>query len=147
MIGSQLAGDFLLPLDDNTKLGFIAGGIGVTPFRSHIQYLLDTNRTPDVQMFYCTNTVADIAYQSLWEKAVSIGLLRIVYVVAKEAVSSPYEEGFLDATILARYAPDASERRWYISGPPVMVNTYSRLLHTIGVPRMNIVEDFFPGVA
>jgi ferredoxin-NADP reductase len=42
MIGS-LSGDFTLPIDPTKKLVFIAGGIGVTPFRSMIKYLIDKN--------------------------------------------------------------------------------------------------------
>ena len=42
IVASQLAGDFVLPKDKNKKLVFIAGGIGITPFRSMIKYLLDT---------------------------------------------------------------------------------------------------------
>ena len=47
----QLAGDFTLPSNPKTKLVFIAGGIGVTPFRSMVQYILDTGKR-DVIMFY-----------------------------------------------------------------------------------------------
>jgi ferredoxin-NADP reductase len=36
---SQLAGDFILPSDKDKKILFIAGGIGITPFRSMIKYL------------------------------------------------------------------------------------------------------------
>ena len=39
--GSQLAGDFTLPKDPDEKLAFIAGGIGVTPFRSMVQDLIN----------------------------------------------------------------------------------------------------------
>src|SRR5665647_631894 len=41
IVASQLAGDFTLPQDKNKKLVFIAGGIGITPFRSMIKYMLD----------------------------------------------------------------------------------------------------------
>lgn len=43
IVASQLAGDFVLPKNPNEKLVFIAGGIGVTPFRSMIKYLVDTH--------------------------------------------------------------------------------------------------------
>ena len=37
----QLAGDFTLPKEKTRKIICIAGGIGVTPFRSMIKYLID----------------------------------------------------------------------------------------------------------
>lgn len=44
---SQIAGNFTLPKDRTTKLAFIAGGIGITPFRSMIKYL-ETQMTLDL---------------------------------------------------------------------------------------------------
>ncbi len=41
IIAGQLSGDFVLPKDKNKKLVFIGGGIGITPFRSMIKYLID----------------------------------------------------------------------------------------------------------
>ncbi|MDO8504901.1 MAG: FAD-dependent oxidoreductase, partial [Candidatus Liptonbacteria bacterium] len=43
LVVSQLAGDFVLPKNRNEKLVFISGGIGVTPMRSMVRYLLDKN--------------------------------------------------------------------------------------------------------
>ena len=55
-MASQLAGDFILPEDKNKKLVFIAGGIGVTPFRSMIKYLIDKNEKRDIIIFYSNRT-------------------------------------------------------------------------------------------
>ena len=45
IVASQLAGDFVMPRNPDTKLAFIAGGIGITPFRSMLADLLQrTNR-------------------------------------------------------------------------------------------------------
>jgi len=41
ILAGQLAGDFTLPADKDEKLVFIAGGIGITPFRSMLKYLID----------------------------------------------------------------------------------------------------------
>src|SRR5690606_33578640 len=56
LVAGQLSGDFVLPKDKNKKLVFIAGGIGVTPFRSMIQYLLTNREKRDIVLFYaCSN--------------------------------------------------------------------------------------------
>jgi hypothetical protein len=44
---SHLAGEFVLPTDKREKLVFMAGGIGITPFRSMIKHLLDRNEASD----------------------------------------------------------------------------------------------------
>src|SRR5579884_791763 len=40
ILAGQIAGDFTLPPDPRQKLVFIAGGIGITPFRSMLKYLI-----------------------------------------------------------------------------------------------------------
>ncbi len=63
VIASQLGGDFVLPRDVATKVGFIAGGIGITPFRSQIQSMVETGRYHDTALYYCVQTKDEIAYQ------------------------------------------------------------------------------------
>lgn len=145
IIASQLAGDFVLPKKIDTKLGFIAGGIGVTPFRSHIKYMMDSDKQHDAVLYYCVNTKDELAYESLWHEAAGKLAFAFVPVVAKEKVVTPYEKGYVSAEMLKRRTPDYQERTWYISGPPGMVNTYSTLLRDLDVPRKQIKKDFFPG--
>jgi ferredoxin-NADP reductase/Na+-translocating ferredoxin:NAD+ oxidoreductase RnfD subunit len=145
IIASQLAGDFVLPKKADVKLGFIAGGIGVTPFRSHIKYMMDSDKQHDTALYYCVNTKDELAYESLWQEAMSKLTFAFVPVVAKEAVQAPDESGYVTAEMIQRRTPDYRERIWYISGPPGMVNAYSTLLRKVGVPRKQIKKDFFPG--
>ncbi|HEY0964442.1 MAG TPA: oxidoreductase, partial [Candidatus Paceibacterota bacterium] len=145
VIASQLAGDFVLPKSKTEKLGFIAGGIGITPFRSHIRYMMDSDQTHDTVLYYCNNTVAEIAYQNLFSEAESKIPFRVIHVIAKETVAPPYENGFVTVEVLKRHTPDYLERTWYLSGPPPMVAAYTRLLLGAGVKRKHIVRDFFPG--
>jgi glycine betaine catabolism B len=44
-------GDFVLPKDGAIPLIFVAGGLGITPVRSIIQYLLDKNEKRSIQVF------------------------------------------------------------------------------------------------
>ena len=64
-----------------------------------------------------------------------------------EEVELPAEQGYVTAEMLARRVPDYLERIWYISGPPPMVNVYTKLLRQAGLPKTHIVRDFFPGLA
>jgi len=51
LIGGPIAGDFVLPRDHTRKLVFIAGGVGITPYRSMLKYLLDTGERRDIVVF------------------------------------------------------------------------------------------------
>ena len=147
VVASQRAGDFTLPHDKTKKIGMIAGGIGVTPFRSQVQYMIDTNSGTNTQLFYCANTKADVAYSDIWTVAASRIPFTLVPVLAKEPASPDYETGFLTADILKRRSPDLLERTWYVSGPPPMVDATVKTLKGLGLTSSQIVQDFFPGLA
>lgn len=146
IIASQLAGDFILPKEVDKKLAFVAGGIGVTPFLSHLAYMRDTETKFDTVLFYCNNTKSDIAYRPELDAFSTELPLKVVHVLAKEA-GAGFESGFLTTAIIKRQTPDFAERYWYLSGPPGMVNAYRALLRALKVPPKQIICDFFPGLA
>jgi glycine betaine catabolism B len=141
IIGSQLAGDFLLPEQSTQKIAWVAGGIGVTPFVSQVQYLGDSNETRDIVLLYAANSPAELVYQK--ELA---AVATVVPVLANGALPGS-ESGFLTGDIITRRVPDYLDRTWYISGPPGMVNATVKTLSTLGVSKRHIVKDFFPGLA
>jgi ferredoxin-NADP reductase/Na+-translocating ferredoxin:NAD+ oxidoreductase RnfD subunit len=146
VIASQLAGDFVLPRDQNVKIAMVAGGIGITPFISHLKELEYQNQRRDVVLYSCNNTQADAAYRpELIEISDRVGL-KYVDVLAKEQVLGA-QSGFLSKEIIQETCPDFKERVWYISGPPVMVNSYKHLLRKIGVAKRKIKTDYFSGLA
>lgn len=143
---SHLNGNFTLPRDRSVKLAFIAGGIGITPFRAMIGHLARTGEHRDVALFYGSPSPADIAYRQLLDEAgPSIGL-RTVYAVDRDA-SPGMHPGFITAELIRRELPDYRERLFYLSGPRAMVLRFRGLLREMGVPRRRIREDFFPGFA
>lgn len=146
--GTQLAGTFTLPKDPNRKLAFIAGGIGVTPFRSMIQELMNRQEERSIVMLYGNNRMAEIAYGDLFEKAVREVGLRIVYAVAEpEAPGYAVYEGVIDEALIQNQIPDYLERIFYVSGPRAMVVRFQNSLRRLGVPRSRIRIDYFPGFA
>ncbi len=147
IIASQLAGDFLLPKKPEQKLALVAGGIGITPFRSHVKYMMDSGVVHDTVLYYCANTKDEVAYRELFKEASKKFTFSTIEVIAKEQVVAPDENGFLTADMIKNRTPDYLERHWYLSGPPGMVNAYSKLLSELGVPKKNITRDFFPGLA
>lgn len=145
---SHIAGDFTLPDDMSKKLVWIAGGIGITPFRSMIRYMADKKDKRDVVLFYCASKPDGFAYKNVFdETAPEIGLKNI-YVVTKADTANPEwsgEKGHITPEMLANYIPDIKERMYYISGPGTMVNAYRDLLKNVGVPMVQIRADYFPG--
>ncbi len=148
IVGAQLAGDFVLPKNPQQKLAFIAGGIGITPFRSIIKYLIDTQQTRDMILFYANKTADEIVYTDVFEDAQEQIGLRTVYTLTDPAqVPQNWqgEVGRIDEKMIIKYVPDYMERIFYLSGPHAMVTWYEDVLHRMNVPASHIKIDFFPG--
>jgi ferredoxin-NADP reductase len=143
---SQLAGEFTLPADPNAKLAFLAGGIGITPFRSMLQQLLDRGEARPIVILYGNEREEDIAYGEVLGAARQQLGIRTVYAVARDARKGQYP-GFIDARLVRHVIPDYRERTFYISGPQAMVKALQHLLTRMGVHRSRIKVDFFPGFA
>jgi glycine betaine catabolism B len=146
IVASQLAGDFTLPNDPARKLAFIAGGIGITPFRSMMRYMLDTGEKRDAVLLYSARTDKDIAYKDVFDEArKKLGMKTVYAVGAAEQLEPDMQVAMIDAEMIKREVPDYTGRQFYISGPRAMVTSFERTLSDMGVPRSHIVTDFFPG--
>ena len=152
IMGGQLAGDFTLPKNKKEKLVFVAGGIGITPFRSMIKYLSDRGEKRDTILLYSNRTIAEIAYREVFDEAEGTIGLKTIYAITGEnqnipASSDDYHEGRIDEALIRNAIPDFRERTFYISGTRGMVITTTDLLKKIHVPDRQIKTDFFPGFA
>lgn len=148
IVASQLAGDFTLPRNQAKKLAFIAGGIGITPFRSMIKYLLDTGDKRTITILYSVRTPQDVAYRDLLDRAERELGIKVVYILSGASV--PRQAGttrILDAGVIMQEVPDYQNRTFYISGPQGMVASFKDMLLGMGVHRMSIRTDYFPGFA
>lgn len=147
IVAGVRGGTFTLPEDRGEKLAFIAGGIGITPFRSMVRHLIDTEQERDVVLLYACRTYADVAYADLFAEAKEAFGLRTTYVLSESREGAPgdAEKGFVDGPMLARVAPDFRDRTWYLSGPDAMVQAYRKLLRGEGVSPARIRTDYFPG--
>ncbi|OGL78165.1 hypothetical protein A3J43_01785 [Candidatus Uhrbacteria bacterium RIFCSPHIGHO2_12_FULL_54_23] len=141
------AGDFVLPNDVGRKLGFIAGGIGITPFRSMLKYLLDMQQKRDIALLYASATPDGFCYEELFTQAQKELSLKYIPVVTNIEKAGEWKgrKGFIDEARLKEAVPDYRERRWYLSGPSAMVDAYKKLLRHSGVRRTAIITDYFPG--
>lgn len=149
LLGGQVAGDFTLPRDEREKLVFIAGGIGITPYRSMLKYLLDTGQRRDIVLLYANRTAAEIVYRDVLGEAQERLGVKVLYTLTDtKAVPKDWQggRGRVSERMIAAAVPDYRERTFYVSGPPEMVRSSEQALRALGVPRSRIRKDFFPGL-
>lgn len=130
MTATGIYGDFLLPKKPSDKLLFIAGGIGITPFRAHLEWLLQQNQSRDGVLLYSVRDESDVVFEDIL-RAKEHGVQLIV-------VTTP-----LDQKTLASYVPDIASRHVYISGPPPMVDALDSSARKLGATRIH--RDHFNG--
>jgi ferredoxin-NADP reductase/Na+-translocating ferredoxin:NAD+ oxidoreductase RnfD subunit len=148
IIAGQLAGDFTLRRVRSQPLIFIAGGIGITPYRSMIKYLLDTHRHRPITLFYGAPTVSDFAYQEIWDQAErKLGIRTIRIVEKTDGMPRGWAGlvGRIQPEMIRTYAPHYQKAIFYISGPNVMVDAVKGMLRKMGIPDSQIKTDFFAG--
>jgi len=134
----QVGGNFTLPRDANKKLVLIAGGIGITPFRSMLKYLVDSEQKRDVTLFYLVTDKSEIVYKDVIDQAKKHGL-KFVPIVATDATTK------FNRAVIKHEVPDYTERIFYLSGPQGMVDSYKDTLTGMGVARTHIETDYFSG--
>jgi glycine betaine catabolism B len=144
VVAGQIAGDFTLPPDARQKLAFVAGGIGITPFRSMAQYLIDTKQQRDIVLIYIVSRPEELSYGEVWKRAEAAGV-RLVPVLAAKKIPQHWHgrTGYLTKEMLAETVPDLRQRHCYLSGPSAMVDHYAGVLRAAGARR--IVTDHFSG--
>lgn len=144
---SQLSGDFTMPKDKSAKLVFMAGGIGITPFRSMVKYMLDKNERRDVVIFYSNRRAEEVVYRDVLDEASQKLGIRTIYTLTDAGVPEGWrgKTGYVDSKMIMEGVPDWRTRTFYISGSHSMVVAFEKTLLGMGVSARKIKTDFFPG--
>ncbi len=130
---------------DATPAVFIAGGIGVTPFRSMLVEWAARPRGAAITLLYANRT-PDIAFRGLFDDlAQAHPALSVVYIVSHPTADWSGPVGHIDAAFIAEHVPDVTVPRFYAAGPQAMVEAMGQALGQIGVQRERIQQEIFPG--
>ena len=133
--GFNLGGNFIIK-GLKPKYVFIAGGIGITPYRSILMDLTNESRLPDVILFYCGKAEEFIFTDILNEIKNKYERLLVHFII---------EPQLINGEIIKEKVPDLKDRIFYISGPMVMVKIVEEILLKLNIGTSNIVKDYFPG--
>jgi glycine betaine catabolism B len=134
-------GDFVLPIDAQIPLTFVAGGIGITPFHSILKWLYDTKQSRDITLIYAARTEAELVFLKLFEK---YGMTRDILLSEPEA-SWTGSRGQLSGELIIKLAKPVNDSIIFVSGPEKMVESLEDQLTKLGIDKSRQVGDFFPG--
>ncbi len=155
---SKARGDFVLH-DDHTKLAiFLSGGIGVTPFRGMIKYVVDKQLPIKITMFDSNRNQHNILYKDEFDKWANQNKnVKIVYTVTEEegggqksdtTTNWSGEHGRIDRSMLERHLTkdEVANAVFYICGPPGMLKAMQELLQQeLQIPKDRLKVEAFTG--
>lgn len=124
-------GSFTLK-DIKEKIMFIAGGMGITPFRSILKELEFKNKNLDIILLYSFKN-SDIVFKKQFDN-LKLKKLKIEYFIGKRIGKADIEK-----------TKDFKKRTVFVSGPDAMVMKMEELLEKMGVKKENIKTDYFSG--
>lgn len=134
-----------MPQQFQPKYVFIAEGIGITPFRSMIRYLLDKKRQKQIVLFYRTTRPEGFIFRELLGEAERVLGFQSVYILSKNKKGWTGETGYIDEVMLKKYVNYPQTPVYYLSGPQQVVESYRTMLGGIGVPNEQMKTDLFTG--
>ena len=119
---------------------FVAGGIGIAPFRSMIKNVIDDGAGPRITLVQTSRTDDAPFRQELLGWSGNLPGLDVHHVVT--ARDGRLTVGALTQLLSDRTIADAS---FYAAGPPAMVAATEKLLARLGVRPKAIMTDRFTG--
>ena len=140
-----VSGGFTLPKETKTPLLFVAGGIGVTPFISHLESIMQRKESRNIVLLYFINSIEELAYKDILMAA---GIKVYVITKSSSALSLPngwihINEPYITKEVIVKHIADVDQRNAYISGPPLMIDGVKSQLGSLKVKR--IKTDYFIG--
>ncbi len=142
-------GRFTLQEDIFKKTVMIAGGIGITPFRSMIKFALNSVPGLKIVLLYSNKTPDEIAFKKEFEELASTHAENFSLV---NTITQPEEAlewigriGRIDETLIKEFVEDLNEAIFYVCGPPKMVEAMVSLLKEMQIPSTNIKFEKFVG--
>lgn len=129
-------GDFIVE-DPNKNFVFIAGGIGITPYRSIILELAHKNEPLNIDLLYANKTYDFVFKDELENLTKTNPNFKINYIISPQHI---------DQTYIEEYVEDWQNKIFYVSGPEPMVEAFDKMLkEEMKLKEENVKTDYFPG--
>jgi ferredoxin-NADP reductase len=142
----QPKGSFALPQETDRHYVFIAGGIGITVFRSMLRYIADEALPYRITLVYSNRDRESTAfYDELRELEDSIPGLRVVFTMTEDP-DWDGETRRIDPEMLRDHlGDDLAAFTYLITGPPAMVDGVVQTLENAGIPEAQVRPERFSG--
>jgi ferredoxin-NADP reductase len=139
-------GDFALPEETARPLVFLAGGIGITVFRSMLRHISEEALPHRVTLIYSNRDRESTAFLDELQKLEKENPnFRLILTMTQDP-GWDGESRKIDAQFLRDYLSDElNEHIFLVAGPPPMVEGMQRELDEAGVKEEHVIAQRFSG--
>ena len=142
-------GSFTLHSNASRPAVFLAGGIGITPFRSMIVSADRESLANRIVLFYSNRRPEDAAFledlQEIGKENKNYQIIGVMTEMEKSKHRWIGETGLIDKVMLLRFVPDVAAPIYYIAGPPAMVAAMKETLVSAGANEDDFRSEDFAG--
>jgi len=142
-------GDFLIKKSD-CEMIYLGGGAGMAPIRSHLSYMLETEKVKrKISFWYGARTLSDLFYKEYFEELEQMHPDFSFHLSLSEMTQSEIWQGykgFVHQHLYESYLkghPQPGNIEYYLCGPPPMIKASLKMLEDLGVKKDQISFDEF----
>lgn len=142
-------GSFTLHSDSSRPGIFVAGGIGITPFRSMILHASKNQLPHRLQLFYSNRRPEDAAFlkelEAIQKENTRYKFIGTMTQMEKSKQKWEGRSGFIDRPMLSESLNEMKGSIYYVAGPPPLVTAVSETLAALSVNADDIRSEEFAG--
>ena len=133
---------------EHERVFLLAGGIGITPFRSICRYSTDMRLNAKITLLYGCRTQNDIVFKNELEQMAQLNRnLRVIFILNEADSEWKGATGFVTAEMVKKEVPDYKETVFYVCGPPPMVEAMGKMIKDLDLPVAQLKLEAFTGHA
>ena len=138
-------GDFYLR-EKKSEHVLLAGGIGMTPFISMLEYATVKNLKNQITLFVAFSTPDEmIFFNQLIKISDEHENINVIYTITKPSTVWTGETGRISSELIKKNIIDVIKPLYYITGPPLMVEATVKMVQEIGISEDQIFQEHFSG--
>ena len=123
-----------------TRVGFIAGGTGITPMMSIIRWILTKQVDAELFLIFANKAEEDIIFRREWERNLrEFPNFHCHHILEQPPAGWTEGTGRITTEVLRRHLPPPSpDTCLFLCGPPLMVDALETTLKELGYPEERI---------
>jgi cytochrome-b5 reductase len=123
------------------RVGFVAGGTGITPMVSIIRWILTKKIDAELSLIFANKTEQDIIFRREWDHYVrDYPNFHCHYLLEQPPAGWTGSTGRITPDLLRQYLPSPGpDACVFLCGPPPMVDALETTLKELGYPEQSII--------